>query len=150
MIIVFLFLTPKLKSERLELWVQATLRFYFILYSFLFFLSQDISPTFNYTCRHEFIACYSQGSRPKLSRWGLFCTNQRAYLRKKHPAQRIRTNQSEIVNTAYRSFQLLYAVILIFVYILVCDLWKLKLWFYLVIKYKVLARYLIQSLARWS
>ena len=113
MIIVFLFLTPKLKSERLELWVQDTLRFYFILYFFLFFLSQDISPTFNYTCRHEFIACYSQGSRPKLSRWGLFCTDQRAYIRKKHPAQRIRTNQSELVNTVCRSLQLLYAVILI-------------------------------------
>ena len=48
MIIVFLFLTPKLKSERLELWVQDTLRFYFILYFFLFFLSQDILPTFTY------------------------------------------------------------------------------------------------------
>ena len=44
----FLFLTPKLKSERLELWVQDTLRFYFILYFFLFFLSQDILQPFTY------------------------------------------------------------------------------------------------------
>ena len=110
MIIVFLFLTPKLKSERLELWVQATLRFYFILYSFLFFLSQDISPTFNYTCRHKFNAYYSQGSRfDKYVNW-----EDEAL---KHQPESIHKERSklpnELVSTVCRTLKLLYADILI-------------------------------------
>ena len=114
-------------------------QFLIILYSFLFF-SKDISPTFNYTCRHKFNAYYSQGSRfNKYVNW-----EEEAL---KHRPESIHKERSklpnELVSTVCRTLKLLYADILI----LCIYLWSLKLNYgWTSDKYNFLARIKIQSL----
>ena len=85
MIIVFLFLTPKLKSERLELWVQATLRFYFILYSFLFFSHKIYhQPSTIHVDMNLLPAILKVPDQTStwIEKMRPFCTDQKAYIRR--------------------------------------------------------------------